>query len=85
MVFSLLQSLNYNIPTRIRSQDSAWSYTRPSKPTGIDGRTAMLIIANAIANKEKSVLAATSAPLDGHVGWFKRARLPPRVLAFYVV
>ena len=85
MVFSLLQSLNYNIPTRIRSQDSAWSNTRPSKPTDINGRTAMLIIANAIENKEKSVLAAISALTGGHVGWFKRAQLPPRALAFYAV
>ena len=53
-MLSLIQSLNYNIPTRIRSQDSGWSYTRPSKPTGTDGQTAMLIIANAIENKEKN-------------------------------
>ena len=46
MVFSLLRSLKYNIPTRIKSCNSVWSKPRPSKPTGIDRRTAMLIIAN---------------------------------------
>ena len=56
----------FTVPTRIRSQDSVWSYTRPSKLTGIDGRNAMLIIANAIANKEKKCAR----------GYFRPSRRP---------